>query len=160
MPEYHLFSKRSYPAWKQEVSMHHLIFFWHCQHNNMPSNKDAVTDVTMTISRKNSSLNLIYKAIRERKKIQKKNHKTKHHSIDTPKNEEKKNPTIMLQEVRHPINTLIFTALQPKDEDLLQLPLFGNKIWLMEYCIYHKITQASKWNLKMWRQLHKTEKLS
>ena len=142
MPEYHLFSKRSYPAWKQEVSMHHLIFFWHCQHNNMPSNKDAVTDVTMTISRKNSSLNLIYKAIRERKKIQ------------------KKNPTIMLQEVRHPINTLIFTALQPKDEDLLQLPLFGNKIWLMEYCIYHKITQASKWNLKMWRQLHKTEKLS
>lgn len=94
----------------------------------MPSNKDAVTDVTMTISRKNSSLNLIYKAIRERKKIQKKNHKTKHHSIDTPKNEEKKNPTIMLQEVRHPINTLIFTALQPKDEDLLQLPLFGNKI--------------------------------
>lgn len=56
----------------------------------MPSNKDAVTDVTMTISRKNSSLNLIYKAIRERKKIQKKNHKTKHHSIDTPKNEEKK----------------------------------------------------------------------
>jgi len=76
----------------------------------MPSNKDAVTDVTMTISRKNSSLNLIYKAIRERKKIQ------------------KKNPTIMLQEVRHPINTLIFTALQPKDEDLLQLPLFGNKI--------------------------------
>lgn len=108
--------------------MHHLIFFWHRQHNNMPSNKDAVTDVTMTISRKNSSLNLIYKAIRERKKIQKKNHKTKHHSIDTPKNEEKKNPTIMLQEVRHPINTLIFTALQPKDEDLLQLPLFGNKI--------------------------------
>lgn len=72
MPEYHLFSKRSYPAWKQEVSMHHLIFFWHRQHNNMPSNKDAVIDVTMTISRKNSSLNLIYKAIRERKKIQKK----------------------------------------------------------------------------------------
>lgn len=161
MPEYHLFSKRSYPAWKQEVSMHHLIFFWHCQHNNMPSNKDAVTDVTMTISRKNSSLNLIYKAIRERKKNQKRL-KTKHHNIETPKKMRKKKShnNAARKEARHPQNTLIFTVLQPKDEDLLQLPLFGNKIWLMEYCIHHKITQASKWNLKMWRQLHKTEKLS
>lgn len=65
----------------------------------MPSNKDAVTDVTMTISRKNSSLNLIYKAIRERKKNQK-HLKTKHHNIETPKKMRKKNPTIMLQEKR------------------------------------------------------------
>lgn len=161
MPEYHLFSKRSYPAWKQEVSMHHLIFFWHRQHNNMPSNKDAVIDVTMTISRKNSSLNLIYKAIRERKKIQKKITKQNTIILRHQKMRKKKSHNnAARKEARHPQNTLIFTVLQPKDEDLLQLPLFGNKIWLMEYCIYHKITQASKWNLKMRRQLHKTEKLS
>lgn len=133
MPEYHLFSKRSYPAWKQEVSMHHLIFFWHRQHNNMPSNKDAVTDVTMTISRKNSSLNLIYKAIRERKKNQK-HLKTKHHNIETPKKMRKKNPTIMLQEKRPAI---------PKIPWYL---LCCNQRMKICYNCHYLVTKSDSWN--------------